>query len=775
MSSLDTPSRHDNQDPLPPHLPTSWSSGEHSIPLSELHDPERVQAVIDDLARISGQITVNLDALPTWSDEDRSAVLRFLVDSGLSWLYVVVGETRVDLLAAVLAVMPGTDDPRRHERVRRAAIEVVALVHPSEIHAACDLVRRRLQDLQVRGWRVERLIVEAETLVQATRRAEQDQEDSLTIDELFPSARAPEGLRLPPGWRLNDEGELTNTSGTTVPSMLITGRLVNRVTGSEWVMLAWRRGDDWRRETVPRGQIASAREIVALANIGLPVTSNNAAAVVAYLAVFESTNLPVLTCGRLVDHFGWVDEVCNEFLWGQEIIRADSTNSSSDEATAEAVPLTDLVFQGGDAGNYQLARGFRSVGTLDAWRDLIAEIAHLPVVMMVISAALAAPLLKILRVLNLIVSLVASTSSGKTTVLRLGAGVWGCPDENQESSLLQTWDTTSVAIPRVAAMFCDMALCLDETKRARSGEFVAKALYDLVSGRERGRGSVASKGLQQVATYQNVTITTGEESVTGYTQDGGSRARVLESWRLPFDATNAATAELVRCVRELTLANYGHAGPAFVRWVLAHRADWNEWRREYANIRAELESAAPNNPVAGRMSEAFALLVLTARLATDAGLLPRREGAAAADVLVWSLWADISAESREADRAVAALEFVWSWYKAHAHDFQLAPAAACRLGAPHDGWAGRWIAPGTGELTTDGAVAFHPYKLAELLKEQGYHPDAIYRAWHTKGWLAISTGRRYLRVRDGSTSVDMIAIKMTAIREVLGDDQPAQP
>jgi hypothetical protein len=667
--------------------------------------------------------------------------------------------------------MPGSDDPVRHERVRRAAIEVVAILHPGELIAACNRVFQRLQLLGIRGHFVRSLIAEARALIEVARLSEQDMDDVLPLAELFPSVGTPADLVLPPGWRLSDEGELVNVSGTTVPLMLITRRLVNQDTGSEWIELAWRRGDGWRRKTVPRGQIASAREIVALAGIGLPVTSNNAAAVVQYLADYEAANLPALPCARLVDHFGWLDDECTEFLWGQEVIRADSSNSAIDEAMAEVMPPTDLVFQGGDAGNHQLARGLHSAGTLDAWRLLIAEIAHLPVVMMAISAALAAPLLRILRVANLIVSLVAPTSNGKTTTLRLGAGVWGCPDENQERSIVQTWDITSVAIPRVAAMLCDMVVCMDETTRARSRELIAKALYDLASGRERGRGSEASKGLQQVATYHNVTITTGEGSVTAGTQDGGSRARVLEIRRPPFDATNAATAELVRCVRELTLANYGHAGPAFVRWVMAHRADWDAWRTDYATIRTELELAAPNNSVAGRMAEAFALLVLTARLAVEAGLLPRRDGVAAPDVLVRTLWADVSAASREADRAMAALQFVWSWYQANAHDFFRANISLLRHTPPSDGWAGRWIAPGTGELTPDGAVAFHPHKLDDLLQKQGYQSDEIFQAWLTKGWLALSSGRQYLRVRDGNDSVvDMVAIKMTAIREMLGDE-----
>src|SRR5262249_9142027 len=146
------------------------------------------------------------------------------------------------------------------------------------------------------------------------------------------------------------------------------------------------------------------------------------------------------------------------------------------------------------------------------------------------------------------------TSQGKTTTLRLAASCWGCPDETQQSAALGTWDSTRVWIERHSNVLHNIPLILDDTKRARRNQ-VGQTLYDVANGRGRGRGSV--KGTQASGTWQTLLISSGEAPITSFTEDGGTRARVLVVWGSPFGGNDDATAQTVQGVSETICENFG--------------------------------------------------------------------------------------------------------------------------------------------------------------------------------------------------------------------------
>ncbi|MGO9121120.1 MAG: DUF927 domain-containing protein, partial [Desulfomonilaceae bacterium] len=81
-----------------------------------------------------------------------------------------------------------------------------------------------------------------------------------------------------------------------------------------------------------------------------------------------------------------------------------------------------------------------------------------------------------------------------------------------------------MAIERLCATGCDMPVILDDTKRAKP-EQIGPALYSIISGHGRGRGSI--KGLAQTRTWRTVLISSGEAAAVSYTEDAGVRARIL--------------------------------------------------------------------------------------------------------------------------------------------------------------------------------------------------------------------------------------------------------
>lgn len=119
----------------------------------------------------------------------------------------------------------------------------------------------------------------------------------VTVRSALPDAPVSEDLVVPPGWRLDAEGISAGASDhnggaaevvrliRVAPSpILISGRLKDITDDTEWLRLTWLRDDHWTSHTVPRIQIASVREILTLAGVGLPVASHTAPQLVRYLA-----------------------------------------------------------------------------------------------------------------------------------------------------------------------------------------------------------------------------------------------------------------------------------------------------------------------------------------------------------------------------------------------------------------------------------------------------------------------------------------------------------
>lgn len=320
-----------------------------------------------------------------------------------------------------------------------------------------------------------------------------------------------------------------------------------------------------------------------LATYGAPVTSNNAPDVVAYLADFEAANLTVLPRDNVAHKFGWMDSTPTAkagFLCGHQLIRPDSV-ASDDHRT---------VFQGRDDGDRQRADAFSSQGTFDGWREAIRPIEGFPRVRLAIYAALATPLLAVAHAVNFILSYSGVTSSGKTTALRSSASVWGCPDERSPAAAINTWDATRVAIERVCALQDGLPLIVDDTKRASRREDVVTVLYDVASGQGRNRESV--DGLRRSDSFGTIMICSGEEPITSFSQDGGTRARTIELWGSPFGTVDGDTATLVANLNAGLQVHYGFAGPHFAKWLVENEEHWPTWRERYRQWRGVYETSA---------------------------------------------------------------------------------------------------------------------------------------------------------------------------------------
>jgi len=558
--------------------------------------------------------------------------------------------------------------------------------------------------------------------------------------------------------RVRDRNEFERLERVADAAILIV-RIEEEITmRKQRLELTWRHPFGWKKHTIERSILLNSRSIIGgLGDYGFPVSSENAGKVVSYLASLESANLHRLPCLRVTESMGWQGASGSlGFMWGTHHLPRDPDESDS------------LAFRGAAAGNDQKASAFHELGKHKAWLDAVRVVRPYPKVKLGLYAAFVPPLLEILGVPNFVMDWWNRTSTGKTTLLRVVASVWGKPDERAEDGCIATWDSTSVGLARRCALLNSLPVILDDTARVkeRDKSGIAHGLYAITSGHDRERGN--PQGLDASRTWRTVGFSTGEAPATSFTKDGGTRTRCMEIAGLPFGAQDENTRQIVAALNNGVMANYGLAGPAFVRWLLDNREMWPEWRAAYQeNITFYANRAL--TPEGGRLAGYAAAIGMAAQLVH---MVP--------DLLDWEyeepfgdLWETIAGEAEDAAGAEAALRHVVSWAYSHEGTFkgreeQIPCGETTRQAIPHgNAWSGRW------DQIDWEFLAFYQHILEDILKKAGHEPQAILTEWRERGWLDITADgkRRFTkRIRVEGESPHLISIKRNAVDEVEGED-----
>jgi putative DNA primase/helicase len=555
----------------------------------------------------------------------------------------------------------------------------------------------------------------------------------------------PPGLRCPSRWELGrDHLHLLVPDGeddvkvlvVANRPILVTARFRDVVDGTTSLRIEWATAGGWKHRVVPRATVMDSRAFVALSAWDAPVHSDNARNLVCFLAEFEDANADVLPEARVSSTMGWQGGATDAFLWGRTLIRRGVAERHDPVEDLEPSEMRDGdVYLLADPGAAELATAFRASGTWDGWLQVAALARPYPAVWIALYAALVPPLMPLLLTLpNFILDIAGETSLGKTTTLRFAGSAWGCPDE-RVNSVVRTWDSTRVWIERAAGVLGNLPLILDDTKRAKKPEDVARTLYDVASGAGRGRGSVG--GIRDTGRWRTVLLSTGEAPATSFTQDGGTRARTLGFWGSPFGGADEETVVAVTRLTAGVLEHHGHLGPRLVRWLVDGVGAATVVRAHYTAAVATWTERANTNPVATRTAQYLAALDVVAHVVHDLLGVPRPAGEP-----LERAWDSVCAASHDADRASDALREVLSWATSQQARFW-GQAAETGPGndAPNGGWLGTWA---SGESWTQLAIL--PTALREFLGRQGFDTDAILRTWAGRGWLLVEAPHRTRKV-----------------------------
>jgi len=310
-------------------------------------------------------------------------------------------------------------------------------------------------------------------------------------------------------------------------------RLKNIETGAEQIKLAYKRNGTWHEIVVPKSLIASASKIVALAEQGIAVTSENAKLLVKYLSDVENQNDNLIKIKRSTSKFGWINK---------DFIPFDG----------------DIIFDG-DMKFKQVSESVTTQGSYTTWLDHVRTVRARKRIesKFCLAASFASVLVAPLRGLPFFVDLWGGTEAGKSVALMLAASVWANPDEN---AFIGDYKSTETALEAKADMLNHLPMLLDDTsnQNRRLAENFESLVYVLCSGKGKTRSN-KDIGINRESRWKNCIITNGEKPLTSYVNQGGAMNRILEI------SCDGYIFEDPRLTASVVKNNYGYAGRDFIK------------------------------------------------------------------------------------------------------------------------------------------------------------------------------------------------------------------
>ena len=584
------------------------------------------------------------------------------------------------------------------------------------------------------------------------------------VADMLPESPAPD-LIVPRPWELTVAGVIKHSTSDrgkqadpcSFGPVLITGK----ADGAEQKMLvvAWRHpGEPWASRLVPRATVLQARKIGDLAQFDFPYMDSRSAQLVEYLGAMEAQNSRLFPRARIAGHMGWQGEADQDtpFLVGRAVVSGGVIRSAEDcdphdpLTWGDAAVLADMS----DPGINQIYSAYHSRGTLAEWLEIVRRLRDYPRMTLCLLASLCTPLLEILRVHNFGLDLSSATGGGKTTAAMLAASVWGCPDQKAEGNLLGSWETTLVGAERRAGLQSHLPLILDDSAQARrTPTLISSVIYLISAGQGRTRGTIT--GIAAASTWRGVLITNGEQPLTSFTQDGGTRTRVLSVLGKPLGDDIAVGRPLAEDLHRDLCEHYGHAGVEFVRHLQANREHWDAWRGTHRQLTDHFAAQAGTGE-GGRLGAHAAVLSIAADLFEELW------GFDLGDPLS-ALWEGIAEEAKDAAGGDRALEEVLSWASANRGLFY---SGAADFGRDIPDAAGVW------EQSDDWErLCIFSHHLRQVLESAGFSKPAIIAEWKAKGFLRCTPGRNTFSVKVKGQVNHLYVITRAAVDSLFNNEE----
>lgn len=299
--------------------------------------------------------------------------------------------------------------------------------------------------------------------------------------------------------------------------------------------------------------------------------------------------------------FGWADGD-SRFVLGDQEITVDGNIYSPPSKTTS-----------------RLAKFIGPVGSLDKWKE-VWKLYGEPGMEAQAFAALSAfgsPLLKFLNQTGAVINLFNSRSgTGKTTILNMVNSVYGHPKELR----LKEKDTSNGKLQWVGILN-NLPATMDELTNATPKEY-SDFLYELSNGKGKERMLAGSNELRENnTTWQNITVSTSNSSFAEKlsvlkNNPEGELMRLIEYPIGLVEVVN--TAHSKNLFDQVLFANYGHAGPLYLRYVLVNM---EYVRKKCLQMQAKVDRELQLAPKERFWSATIAVNIVGGMLARACGLI----------------------------------------------------------------------------------------------------------------------------------------------------------
>lgn len=379
--------------------------------------------------------------------------------------------------------------------------------------------------------------------------------------EVIPPPNFPDGsewnFNLPPSFRVEQDGiyqEMKIAPGMYAwvhvsYSVVNISKLVHNIDDhvDKIQLTAYNHGYGWRTTpALQASEIKSAHKVVALSDYGLDVHSVNAKSIISYLSAFQALNPDKIPQVKTVNQPGW--QADGSFVY----------------------PNVDGPIQLDDRVQSALSPIFQSAGDKQPVIDLLQSLKTNQFLMLSLGAALAAPLVKVLKCQNIAVHIYGNTGSGKSTINRLVMSLFG---DVSVKDAIPTADTTKVGAEQFFGLRHDLPAFIDDIDTVsdpRAKAILREMPYQFVNKTGRLRGK-KNGGYAKPLSFRGSLVTNGESTLTTSTSRGGGKRRVIEL-QTPDKILDLST---VMKIESVIKNNYGLFGRQWIDYIQQHSQQLN--------------------------------------------------------------------------------------------------------------------------------------------------------------------------------------------------------
>ena len=405
--------------------------------------------------------------------------------------------------------------------------------------------------------------------------------------------------------------QYTNTDGDPKPLWICTQMAVVANTrdshSSEWGrLLRWRDKDGvshvWAMPLeLLQGDGSDVRR--ELARQGLVISPNRKARDL--LAAYIQTWLTYDRV-RCVDRLGW---------HGTNYVTPGETIGDGNEI---------VVYQ----STQSIEPAFSISGTAEDWRKNVSSmVAGNSRLIFAVNVALAAPLLDLTGEDSGGFHLVGTSSTGKSTALKISASIWGSP-----AHYPRLWRATANGLEGLAALHNDGLLILDELAQADPKE-AGEAAYMLANGQGKTRAG-RTGAARQSASWRLLFLSAGEITLTSLMATVGKKSHAGQEIRLAEIEADAGAGlglfedlhdvalpdEFAVLIKDRAIQHHGAVGLAWLRYIVANRPAISKFVSDgVAQFVADVVPRDAGGQVS-RVARRFGLVAIAGEIATHQGL-----------------------------------------------------------------------------------------------------------------------------------------------------------